>query len=307
MDYKDYYRVLGVSKKATQAEIKKKFRKLAVQYHPDKNPDDAKAETKFKEANEAYEVLGDPEKRKKYDELGSNWKQYDQYKNARQGGRQGNYQYSGDYGDFFGGSHGGGFSDFFNSFFGGGGFSSGRSAAGGAGFGQRPQAKRTGTAKGHLNLSFDEAFHGVDKTIQLNGNKIKLNISPGAKDGQKLKVKGKGPQGGDLIIELKVGNSPAYQLEGLNLIGPLEIDYYTATLGGKANVKTPHGSFALSIALGTSGGKKLRLKGKGMPEYGKKGVFGDFIGEIKISVPTNLSSKEKELLEELRQLKSAKE
>jgi curved DNA-binding protein len=117
MDYKDYYKILGIDKKASQAEIKKKFRKLAIQYHPDKNPNDVKAENKFKEVNEAYEVLGDANKRKKYDELGSNWKHYDQYKNARQGRRAGNYQYSGEYGDFFGGSRGGGFSDFFQFVF----------------------------------------------------------------------------------------------------------------------------------------------------------------------------------------------
>jgi curved DNA-binding protein len=297
MDYKDYYKILGIDKKASQAEIKKKFRKLAIQYHPDKNPNDVKAENKFKEVNEAYEVLGDANKRKKYDELGSNWKHYDQYKNARQGRRAGNYQYSGEYGDFFGGSRGGGFSDFFNSFFGGG----------GSPFGQQSKARRPATGRGHLSLSFEEAFQGVSKTLQVNGNKIRLNISPGAKDGQKLKVSGKGPQGGDLIIELKVGKSATYQLDGLNILGKVEIDFYTAALGGKAKVKTPHGVMSLGIAPETNSGKKLRLKGKGMPEYGKKGVFGDFIGEIKILVPTNLSSKEKEMLEELRQLRYAKE
>ena len=294
MNYKDYYNILGVDKKAPQAEIKKRFRKLAVQYHPDKNPDDANAENKFKEANEAYEVLGDAEKRKKYDELGPNWKQHDQYKNAQRGGRAGNYQYSGEYGDFFGGSRGGGFSDFFNSFFGGGGAS-----------GQRPQTRKPAAARGQLNLSFDEAFSGVGKTVQVNGNKIRLNISPGAKDGQKLKISGKGPQGGDVIVELKVGKNLAYQVDGLNMSGSVDIDYYTAVLGGKANVKTPHGIFSLKIEAGTNSGKKLRLKEKGMPEYGKIGVYGDFIAEIKISVPTDLSSKEKELLEELRQLRSA--
>jgi len=306
MDYKDYYKILGVDKKASQAEIKKRFRKLAIQYHPDKNPDDAKAENRFKEVNEAYEVLGDAEKRRKYDELGSNWKHYDQYKNAQRGGRAENYQYSGEYSDFFGGSRGGGFSDFFNSFFGGG-FSSARGATGsGSPFGQQSKARRSVTARGHLNLTFEEAFQGVSKTLQVNGNKLRLNISPGAKDGQKLKVAGKGPQGGDLIIELKVGQSLNYKIDGINLYGKVDVDFYTATLGGKTNVKTPHGVFALNIAAGTNSGKKLRLKGKGMPEYGKKGVHGDFIAEINISVPTNLSSKEKQLLEELRQLRSAK-
>ena len=306
MDYKDYYKILGIDKKATQAEIKKKFRKLAIQYHPDKNPDNAEAENKFKEVNEAYEVLGDAEKRKKYDELGSNWKQYDQYKNAQQGRRAGNYQYTGEYDDFFGGARGGGFSDFFNSFFGGG-FASGQgSNAGGRSFGQRPNVSRPVTARGKLDLSFDESVHGVSKTVQVNGKKIRLNIAPGARDGQKLKVTGKGPDGGDLIVELKVGKNPLYQIEGLNLSGKLEVDMYTAALGGKANVKTPHGSFSLNIQAGSAGGKKLRLKGKGMPDYGKKGIYGDFIAEINISIPTNLSSREKELLQNLRKLRTAK-
>jgi len=307
MDYKDYYKILGVDKKASQAEIKKRFRKLAIQYHPDKNPDDAKAENRFKEVNEAYEVLGDAEKRKKYDELGSNWKHYDQYKNAQRGGRAGSYQYSGEYSDFFGGSRGGGFSDFFNSFFGGGGFSSARGAAGsGSPFGQQSKARRSVTARGHLNLTFEEAFQGVSKTVQINGDKIRLNISPGAKDGQKLKVTGKGPQGGDVIIELKVGKSADYKLDGLNLLGKVNVDFYTATLGGKAQVKTPHGTLSLAIAPGTNSGKKLRLKGKGMPEYGKNGVFGDFIAEIRITVPAKLSTREKKLIEELRKLRTAK-
>jgi len=305
MDYKDYYKVLGVDKKSSQAEIKKKFRKLAIQYHPDKNPNDPKAEQKFKEVNEAYEVLGDAEKRKKYDELGSNWKHYDQYKNANRGGRK-QYQYTGEYSDLFGGS-GGGFSDFFNSFFGGGGFSSQRGASEfGSRFGQRTQRSPTTTARGKLNLTFDEAFHGATKTIQLNGKKIRLNISPGAKSGQKLKVSGKGPQGGDLIVELIVANSSSYSLEGLNLSGKVEIDYYTAVLGGKANVQTPHGIFSLTIAPGTGGGKKLRLKGKGMPAYGKKGVFGDFIAEIRVSVPKEISYQERELLEKLKSLSAFK-
>ena len=307
MDYKDYYNTLGVDKKASQPEIKKKFRKLAIQYHPDKNPDDPKAENKFKEVNEAYEVLGDADKRKKYDELGSNWKHYDQYKNAQQGRRAGNYQYNGEYDDFFGGSRGGGFSDFFNSFFGGGGFSSGQRAAGsGSPFGQQSRARRPATTRGHLNLTFEEAFQGVSKTVQVNGNKIRLNISKGARDGQKLKVAGKGPQGGDLIIELKVGRSAAYQLDGLNLSGKVDVDFYTAALGGKVEIKTPHGALSLSIAAGTNSGKRLRLKGKGMPEYGKNGVSGDFIAEIRITVPVDLSPQEKKLMEELRELRSAR-
>lgn len=305
MEYKDYYKVLGVGKGASQAEIKKQFRKLAIRFHPDKNPDDAQAENRFKEVNEAYEVLGDAEKRKKYDELGSNWKQYEQYKNAGRSSRGANYQYSGEYSDFFSGAQGGGFSDFFNSFFGGGGF--GSRQGGSASFGHQPNAARPASARAKLNLSFDESFHGVSKMIQYDGKKLRINIAPGARDGQKLKLRGKGPDGSDLIIELKIGKSSEYTQDGLNLGGKVAVDFYTAAIGGKVNVKTPHGRFSLDIAPGTSGGKKLRLKGKGMPEYGKKGAYGDFIVETKISVPTDLTSREKELLGQLKRLRASKE
>lgn len=303
MNYKDYYKTLGVDKKASQADIKKKFRKLALKHHPDKNPDDPKSEDKFKEVNEAYEVLGDAEKRKKYDELGSNWKQYEQYQGAgaRPGGGQGSYQYSGDYGDFFGGQAGGGFSDFFNSFFGGGGaagFGGQQSPFGGQGGRQ----VRPSNAQATLPLTFDEAFHGVGKVVQLDGDKIRLNIKPGAKDGQKLKVTGKGRNGGDLIITLQVGRSHAYEIDGLNLSKKLEVDLYTAVLGGKLEVDTPHGKINMPIAKGTQSGRKLRLKGKGMPDYNKKEKFGDLTLEVQIKVPTDLSEKEIELFKELEKL-----
>lgn len=302
MNYKDYYKTLGVDKKASQADIKKKFRKLALKYHPDKNPDDAASEAKFKEVNEAYEVLGDPEKRKKYDELGANWKQYEHFQGAggRPGGGQRTYQYSGDYSDFFGGQAGGGFSDFFNSFFGGG-----ASAFGGQESpfgGQGSRQARPVNAQATLPLSFDEAFHGVGKVVQLDGDKIRLNIKAGARDGQKLKVAGKGRNGGDLIITLQVGRSSEYEIDGLNLTKKLDVDLYTAVLGGKMEVATPHGKINMPIAKGTQTGAKLRLKGKGMPDYDTKGKFGDLILEVQIKVPTNLSDKQTKLFKELEKL-----
>lgn len=306
MNYKDYYKTLGVEKKATQADIKKKFRKLAIKYHPDKNPDDASSEAKFKEVNEAYEVLGDAEKRKKYDEMGANWKQYEQYQNAggqRGGQGQRQYQYSGDYNDFFGQS-GGGFSDFFNSFFGGGGYA-GAGASGGqeSPFGrQQRREPRRANSQATLPLSFEEAFQGVAKVVQLDGQKIRLTIKPGAKDGQKLKLGGKGQGGGDLIITLQVPKPTGYELDGLNLSKKIDVDLYAAVLGGKVEVETLHGKLNMPIAKGTQSGKKLRLKGKGLPDYDKKGQFGDLILEIQIKVPTNLSKKETELFEELQKL-----
>ncbi len=301
MDYKDYYKVLGVSKSAEQAEVKKKFRKLAIKYHPDKNPDNPGAEAKFKEINEAYEVLGDPEKRKKYNELGSNWKQYEQYQNAggARGGRKA-YEYSGDFNDMFGGSAGGGFSDFFNSFFGGGGFqSTGGAFQDQSPFGQQRQPRRS-NAQASLPLSFDESFHGVAKVVQVNGQKIRLTIKPGAKDGQKLKLTGKASGGGDLIITLIVGKPTGYVLDGLQMSRNVSVDLYTAVLGGKIEVETLHGRLNLPIKAGTQNGSKLRLKGKGFPSYDDPKATGDLILTTQVQIPTGLTDEQKELFKKIQ-------
>jgi curved DNA-binding protein len=295
MEYKDYYKVLGVDKKASQSEIKKKFRKLAIQYHPDKNPDNAEAERKFKEVNEAYEVLGDSEKRKKYDELGANWKHYDQFKHAG-AGRQ--YQYSGDFDEFFG--RGGGFSDFFNAFFGGGGFGSTSGAFGGEAF--RGRTHRPSQTTGELHLSFDESFKGVTKVINVGGEKIRLKIKPGAQDGQKLKARGKGKGGGDLIITLRVASPSGMKRQGNNLEVQMEVPLTKAVLGGKLKLDTPHGALMVPVAKGTQPGKKLRLKGKGMPDYDRPGSYGDLIVEVGVRIPRNLSDREEQLYRQLDEL-----
>jgi len=285
MDYKDYYKVLGVEKAVSQADLKKKYRKLAVEFHPDKNPGNAKAEARFKEISEAYEVLGDADKRKKYDELGSNWQQYAQYQNP--GGSRRAYQSDGN-DDPFGG--GGGFSDFFNAFFSGGGGS----------FGGNQRRPRQANTQATLALSFDEALNGVAKLVDLNGEKIRLAIKAGAYDGQKLKVKGKGLQGGDLLLTLSVQKPPGVEIEGLNIIEKVTIDLYTAVLGGKINMNTVRGKIALPIAGGTQPGKKLRVKGKGMSNPAKAGEFGDLIVEVQVTVPANLSEEQRNLFEKLR-------
>jgi len=186
MEYKDYYKILGVDKKASQAEIKKAYRKLAVKHHPDKNQGNKASEEKFKELNEAYEVLGDPEKRKKYDSLGANWKQYEQggFDPSQYGG--GGFHYQGDMSDIFGGS---GFSDFFNSFFGGMGGGSSRS------YHRRPVARKGQDYKVDTTLTLEEVYHGTTRMLDLGGKKIKMNIKPGVRNGQKLRVKGKGGKG----------------------------------------------------------------------------------------------------------------
>jgi len=301
MDYKDYYKILGVSKNASQSEIKKSYRKLAVKHHPDKTQGDVESEKKFKEANEAYEVLGDPEKRKKYDELGANWKHYDQYKNAGYGGRgQQQYSYSGDFSDMFGCS-GGQFSDFFNAFFGGAGRPGGGRSYGGSTRRQANQQPANSTAV--LPLSFEEAVQGVEKMVELDGKKIKLKIKPGAQNGQKLKLRGKGKGGGDLIITLRVSSSKEYEREGLNLYKKQDVDFFTALLGGKLSVRTPHGSVSLTIPQGTQSGKKFRLKGKGVSDYNNPSISGDLILELLVQIPEKLSDREKEIAIEWQKIR----
>ncbi len=310
MEYKDYYKVLGVSKSATQDEIKKAYRKLAIKYHPDKTKGDKAKEEKFKEIAEAYEVLGDPEKRKKYDQLGANWKQYENF-NAGGGGGGfdwsqftgggpsggGTYSFEGDAGDF---------SDFFNAIFGGG-FGGGTGRAGG--YRTYSRARKGQDYVSEMSITFDEAYHGTTRIINLDGKKLRIKLKPGTRDGQKIKLAGKGGPGmnggpaGDLILTIKVLPDPRFKREGDNLYADLPIDVPTAVLGGKTPVNTPDGkTVMLNIPAGTSCGKKLRLKGKGMPVYEHPGHYGDLYVTTKIVVPEKLTEKQKKLYEELKKL-----
>lgn len=303
MDYKDYYKILGVKKSDTQAEIKKKYRKLAVKYHPDKNPDNKQAEEKFKEINEAYEVLGDPEKRKKYDELGENWRHFQQgggqgdfdWSKWQQPGGGQSYYYEGDPSDLFGE---GGFSDFFQSMFGQGGGGR-RSARGGAHKGQDYQAD--------IQLTLEEAYHGSARVLELHGGKIRIKTKPGTKDGQKLRIKGKGAPGinggpsGDLYLNMHVLPQHLYKRDGDNLKQTKSIDLFTAVLGGKIEVNTFTGPLRVNVSAGTQNREVLRLKGKGMPVYGKDNKYGDMLVEINVNIPKNLSSEEMKLFEELKE------
>ncbi len=307
MEYKDYYKILGVDKNASQAEIKKAYRKLAVKYHPDKNQGNKVSEEKFKELNEAYEVLGDPEKRKKYDNLGANWKQFEQggFDPSQFGGGfgGGGFHYQGDMSDIFGGS---GFSDFFNSFFGGMG------GAGSRAYGRRSAPRKGQDYKVETTLTLEEAYHGATRMLDLNGKKIRMKIKPGAYNGQKLRVKGKGGPGagggeaGDLYVHITVAPHHLYVRNGDNLEQTLNVDLYSAVLGGKATAYTFTGPVNVKIPAGTQNGKVLRLKGKGMPVYGKKDAFGDMLLRVKVLIPEHLTSKEKELFEELRKIYNRK-
>jgi curved DNA-binding protein len=293
MDYKDYYQVLGVAKDATQAEIKKKYRKLALQFHPDKNQGNPGAEQRFKEISEAYEVLGNPENRKKYDEMGANWKLYNQFSRASNQGagtRSQRRAYAGGFDDA------GEFSDFFNAFFGGG-FHGGFDGH----FAEEPRrAGRAPDARGEVHLNWSEALEGTVKVVDTGQEKLRMRIKPGAREGQVLKAKGKAPGGGDLYITLHVDAPAGYERDGLDLTGKIHIDLYTAVLGGKAVAHTPHGDVALTIAPGTQPGKKLRLKGKGYPDYERPGLQGDLILEVVVDLPTKLNPRQRELFEMLR-------
>ena len=309
MDYKDYYQVLGVDKKASQDEIKKAFRKLAVKYHPDKNPGDKEAENNFKLINEANEVLSDPEKRKKYDTLGENWnKKYAEGQpggNPFSGGGQGAYHFEGDLNDFFSnygneGGGGSGFSDFFEAF-----------------FGNRKQGKskgsrRTAQFKGQdfeteMHITLREAFEGTSRLIQLENEKLRITTKPGSYDGQVLKVKGKGGKGsaaehhGDLYVRIRVSPDPMFQRRGDDLYKHESIDFYTAVLGGDSVIETMSGKIKIKIVPGTQNGKQVRIKGKGMPVYGTS-HFGDLHIVLDIKIPEQLNNEQKELFEKLKSI-----
>ncbi len=312
MEYKDYYKVLGVSKSATKDEIKKAYRKLAVKYHPDKNKGNKQAEEKFKEINEANEVLSDDEKRKKYDQFGENWQYYEQSGNqggfdwgryANQGG-QTEYTFTGG-GSDFGGS---GFSDFFETLFGGGGFGSTQTR------GRRRSTGRTGQLKGEdlsgeLSITLDDAYHGAEKLFDLNGQSIKLKIKPGISDGQVLKLTGKGNPGhaggsaGDLLLKINVLSDPVFERKGNDLHTTMNVSLYTAVLGGKSPLRTFKGTINVTIPKESQNGKVMRLQGMGMPVYGKSNQFGDLYAKVSTEIPTGLSAKETELFQELQKLR----
>ena len=301
MEYKDYYKVLEVDKKATQEEIKKAFRKLALKYHPDKNKDNKEAEEKFKLVNEANQVLGDPEKRKKYDELGENWSYFDQSGNPNQGYTRGRptggqqYYYEGEDGNPFGGSESG-FSDFFEQFFGGG---------GGRRSGRRTDFKG-GDFQTEMEITLEEAYQGTSRIIQLEDEKLRITTKPGAYDGQLLRIKGKGGKGssaqhhGDLFVRIRILPHGAFTRKGDDLYTTQSIDLYTAVLGGEIIVTTMAGKVKAPIAPGAQNGKTIRIKGKGMPVYEKAGTFGDLYIQLHVRIPENLTPRQKELFEQLK-------
>ncbi|MFO8087499.1 MAG: J domain-containing protein [Bacteroidales bacterium] len=311
MEYKDYYKILGLNKSASQDEIKKAYRKMALKYHPDKNPDNKEAEAKFKDASEAYEVLKDPKTREKYDRLGANWKQYEQAGPHGQGyspfGQYGGQQHAGksrmsgdEFESFFGGFGGSGFSDFFEQFFGGG-FARSRQQKSS----RRQQSKGGANLKGDIYISLEDAFHGTTRILNINDHRFRVQIPKGIKNKQTLRMRGKGQQDpmtgnhGDVLLSIHINPHPHFERKENDLHTTAELDFFTATLGGQLTVTTMDGPKNITIKAGTDGGKTLRIKGLGMPIQNSS-QRGDLYIKANIKVPKNLSATERKELEKLQ-------
>ncbi len=313
MDFIDYYKTLGVSKTATQDEIRSAYRKLARKHHPDLNPNDKEANKKFQQINEANEVLSDPEKRKKYDQYGKDWQHAEAFEKAQQsagrqgrggssapGGEEGFGGWSGDGG--FGGGNGEEFSDFFESLF-------GRSAGGGAGSQTRFRGQ---DYQAELQLSLENAYTTHQQVLTVNGKNIRITIPAGVENGQVIKLKGHGAPGvnggpdGDLYITFHIADDPRWRRDGNDLYAKVPLDLYTAMLGGETTLDTLGGKVKLKVKPLTSNGTTVRLKGKGFPVYKKEGSFGDLFVSLEVQLPTNLTEKEKELFRQLQDLEKKK-
>ncbi|MEI7734771.1 MAG: J domain-containing protein [Ferruginibacter sp.] len=290
MEFIDYYKILGISKDASEEDVKKAYRKLARKLHPDLNPNDKEAQKKFQQINEANEVISDQEKRKKYDQYGKDWQhadQFEQQRKSQQASRQSGQHFSGDDGDF---------SSFFESMFGG----SGRSS----------QTKFRGQDyNAELKLNLTDALQTHQQTLTVNGKNIRITIPAGIENGQVIKLKGYGAPGinggpaGDLYISFSIAPHPLYKRSGNDLYTTTAIDLYTALLGGETTIDTLNGKVKLTVKAETQNGTKIRLKGKGFPVYKKEGEAGDLYITYEIKLPSNLTEQQKALFTELSKLK----
>lgn len=325
MEYKDYYQILNVPRTATQGEIKKAYRKLARQYHPDNNPGNKQAEAKFKEANEANEVLSDPQKRQKYDTLGSQWSAY------QQAGQAGGFDWSqwtapaydtndlNNLNDLFGGS--GGFSDFFTQIF-------GNMARGAPRRGSSVRTSQHVPQRGRdyeqpVNISLHEAYTGTTLTLQTpsvppgpggagvrqDGQKIEVKVPAGVKTGAHVRVAGQGERGyeggaaGDLFLVVTVQSDAHFERDGDDLKTAAPVDLYTLILGGEATIKTLGGNVSLKIPPETQPGRVFRLRGQGMPSLREPDQPGDLLVKVQARLPHHLSAEEKKLFEQLAKLR----
>lgn len=299
MEYKDYYKVLGVDRSASGDEIKRIYRKLALKYHPDKNPGDSQAEEHFKEINEAYEVLGDSTKRAKYDQLGSSYRSWE-----RTGSQPGSFDWS----EWMQGGQGGGvrvdiggFSDFFSAIF------SGMSAQQ---QGYRTQGRRLGRdIKQPVTITLSEANTGTTRVLTINGKKIEVTIPPGSRTGTKVRVSGLGEAGaqktGDLFLVITIAPDARFKLEKDDLYTRVNVDLYTAILGGEVEVPTLSGDVVLTIPAGSQPDQSFRLKGRGLPNLRNKKKRGDLYARLDISLPRKLNSRERKLFKELANLQDS--
>lgn len=293
MAFIDYYKILEIDKKATETEIKKAYRKLARKHHPDLNPNDKLAEIKFKELNEANEVLSNPENRKKYDQYGENWEHGAEYEKAKQQQRQ---QPDTRQQASFNGFEGGDYSDFFESMFAGQG---GRT---------RITAYKGQDFNAELHLDLKEVYTTHKRTLTVNGKNIRLTIVAGIENGQVIKIPAHGGDGanggpkGDLYITFSIKNDTDFKRDKENLFTTVNLNLYTAVLGGELTVSTFDGKVILKVAAGTQNGTKVKLKDKGFPIYKKENQFGALYITYNIQIPENISAKEKELFTQLANL-----
>ena len=296
MEYKDYYRILGVAKTASDKEIKAAYRKLARKHHPDVNAGNKEAEARFKEINEANEVLGDKEKRKRYDELGANWNE------VGRGAPQGRAWPGGgvrvDFEDLGGA---GGFSDFFRTFFSGGGGGFGGFEGGEEAF------SPASDAEGEVDLTLAEVFRGTTRAVGVGGTRrrVEVKIPPGVRDGSRVRVAGEGGRGaggrrGDLYLRVRVAPDPTFERKGDDLQTTLRAPLTAAVLGGEAQVPTLEGSVGIKIPAGTPAGQVFRLRGHGLPKLGTPGERGDLLATLAVELPRTLTDRQRELFEELR-------
>jgi curved DNA-binding protein len=305
MEYKDYYKILGVPRNASEKDVKAAYRKLARKHHPDVNPGNRQAEARFKEINEANEVLSDPQKRRRYDELGANWSAFQSQPGAGApwgpGGRV-RVKVGG-----FGEEDLGGFSEFFRTFFGGGPVGGERAGAGAFDelFGRRASAGAD--AEQEIELTLEELLHGGTRSLRAaSGRRVEVKIPPGMREGSRIRVAGEGASSGertgDLYLRVRVKAHAHFEIQGDDLITSVEVPLSTAVLGGESDVATLDGRVGLKVPAGTPSGRVFRVKGHGLPRTEDRKQRGDLRVTVQVKVPADLSRRERELFEELRKL-----